>query len=147
MDKELETEKYKYLDLTHKLNDYNEIYNVNSYLKGANSAELQRLLAVNDTLRTRILRLKQEYMLHDHDISEYNFRLGVLYFSAVVVCFVLFIAALFAEDKIPRKLAFVGSIGLFTLYLIIVLIVVKVNSNRRKYSYNQWYWKPMEKKK
>lgn len=142
----LEDSKITYLEMTHKLNDYNEIYNVNNYLKYANELELSRLSDVNDTLRTRILRLKQEYLLYDHDIAEYKFRINILYFTAIIVCFVLFITAFFHQGRITPKLAMYLSLGLLIFYLIILLFVVKTNSNRRKYSYDQWYWKPVQRK-
>jgi hypothetical protein len=133
--------------MTHKLNDYNEIYNVNSYLQGANSQDLQRLAGVNDTLRTRILRLKQEYMLYDHGINEFGFRINIVYFTGVIVCIVLFMAALFQQDRLSGRLALTISTGLFVVYCLIVLLVVKSNADRRKYSYHQYYWKQVEKKK
>ena len=77
----LQSNKILYLDLTHKLNDYNEIYNLNTYLDGANSTELERLSYTNETLKTRLLKLKQEYLLEDRGVKAYTFRSNILYFT------------------------------------------------------------------
>lgn len=143
----LETNKIKYLDLTHKLNDYNEIYSVNSYLQGATNLELTRLRNTNNMLKSRILKMKQQYMMYDHDVDEYMFRLNILYFTAAIVAVVLMIASLFMQGYVTPKLAMIISGGLIIIYLIIVLFTVKANAERRKYAYDQFYWKPVDKKK
>lgn len=143
----LETNKIKYLDLTHKLNDYNEIYSVNSYLQGATNLELTRLRKTNNMLKSRILKMKQQYMMYDHDVDEYMFRLNILYFTAAIVAVVLMIASLFMQGYVTPKLAMIISGGLIIIYLIIVLFTVKANAERRKYAYDQFYWKPVDKKK
>lgn len=141
----LEANRIKYLDLTHKLNDYNEIYSVNNYLQGANNVELDRLKATDNTIRTRILRLKQEYLQNDHGIKEYKFRTNILYFSAIIISFLLFLGALFLQGGINPKMAIIISITLIVVYLLILLFVVKANVERRSYAYDQYYWDQVKK--
>ena len=136
----LETNKVKYLDLTHKLNDYNEIYNVNTYVKDTNALQLERFNATNNNLRTRLLRMKQEYMLKEHDISEYRFRTNIIYFTFIIISFVLIIATMFMLDKMSGTIAMVVSISVLLVYLIILMFVMKAQANRKKNSYNQYYF-------
>lgn len=147
MDNSLENNKIKYLDLTHKLNDYNEIASVNRYLKDTYNSELERLNQTNNVLRTRILRMKQEYMMNDHGIQEFKFRTNILYFTGFVVSIVLVVAALFVQGRLDARMTLIVSFGLLIVYLIIVLIAVKSNLERRKYSYNQYYWNQVNKQK
>jgi len=141
----LESNKVMYLDLTHKLNDYNEIYNLNTYLDSANTSELDRLKYTNETLKTRILKLKQEYLAEDSGVKLYTFRINVLYFTAIIIAIVLCIAAFYAEGKISSKIASIFSMGLIIVYFIILLFVVKANIERRNHAYDQYYWDQVQK--
>jgi hypothetical protein len=141
----LEANRIKYLDLTHKLNDYNEIYSVNNYLQEANSVELDRLRSTDNTIKTRVLRLKQEYLQGDHGIKEYKFRTNILYFSAIVISFLLLIGSLFIQGRINQKIAIIISVTLIVVYLLILLFVVKANVERRSYAYDQYYWDQVKK--
>lgn len=141
----LEANRIKYLDLTHKLNDYNEIYSVNNYLNGANGVELDRLTTTDNTIRTRILRLKQEYLQHDHAIKEYKFRTNILYFSSIVIAFLLVLSALFIEEKIKPKIFIIVSSSIIVIYLLILLFVVKANVTRRSQAYDQYYFDQVKK--
>jgi undecaprenyl pyrophosphate phosphatase UppP len=136
----LETNKVKYLDLTHKLNDYNEIYSVNTYLKGNNTVELDRLNAIDNALRAKLMKSKQEYMLREHDIRQNRFRTNVIYFTALVVSVIIMIVALFMLDRINQYLAVGLAVGFLLLYFIIMLFVMKAQADRKKYSYDQYYW-------
>ena len=120
----LQSNKILYLDLTHKLNDYNEIYNLNTYLDGANTSELERLSYTNETLKTRLLKLKQEYLLEDRGVKAYTFRSNVLYFTSIIVSIVLCLAAVYVEGGtggLSAKMAVMISIGLIVVYFIILL--------------------------
>lgn len=146
MDKTLEYNKVKFLDLTHKLNDYNEIYNVNTYLQGAYGMELERLLATNNDLKTHLLRMKQEYMTNESGINAYRFRTNVVYFTILVVSVILMITALFTQGKLGARMLFIICAVIIVIYFIIVLIMIKSNNERRYYAYNQFYWYPIKPK-
>ncbi len=145
MDKSLENNKIKFLDLTHKLNDYNEIYNVNTYLQGAYSQELERLMVMNNDLKTNLLRLRQEYMTNESGISAYRFRTNIVYFTLIVICIILMVTTLFAQGKLSARMLFIICLVIIVIYFIIVLIMIKSNNERRAYSYNQFYWRPVVK--
>ena len=52
--------RFEYMDMTHKLNDYNEIYNVNKHIDKSTDEEMGRLLAIHNSLKIKILKLKQQ---------------------------------------------------------------------------------------
>lgn len=140
----LESNKIKYLDLTHKLNDYNEIYSVNSYLKEANTDELYRLKTTNEALKSKVLTLKQNYMMKSHDIAEYKFRINIMYFTAIIIALVIIFVALYSMESISKRLAIILSSTVGVIYLIFLLFIVRLNSERRKYAYDQFYWNPIK---
>lgn len=145
----LQSNKILYLDLTHKLNDYNEIYNLNTYLDGANSSELERLSYTNETLKTRLLKLKQEYLLEDRGVKAFTFKSNVLYFTAIVVSIVLCLAAVYVQGGtggLSGKMAVIISVVIIVIYFLILLFVVKANIERRYYAYDQYYWDQIKKK-
>ena len=126
----LQSNKILYLDLTHKLNDYNEIYNLNTYLDGANSTELERLSYTNETLKTRLLKLKQEYLLEDSGVKAYTFRSNILYFTAIILSIVLCLTAVYVEGGnggLSAKWAIIISIGIIVIYFIILLVGKLIN--------------------
>jgi hypothetical protein len=137
---DLESNKNKYLEATHKLNDYNEIYNMNSYMLQANSQELYRLNYTNNLLKTRILKLKQEYMLHEHDTHVYHFRRNILYITALVVAGLLLVFSLFVQGKLAKNVTMGIAVGVTVLYLIVILLIVRRNLRRTTYSYDHYYW-------
>jgi len=146
MDDSLETNKIKFLDLTHKLNDYNEIYSVNNYLQGAYGQELDRLNTTNNDLKTQLLRMKQEYMTNDSGIYVYKFRISILYVTIFIVCIVLMITTLFAQNKLSSRMLLIIVLAIIVIYFIIVLVMIKMNNERRYYAYNQYYWNTITNK-
>lgn len=140
------TVRDKYLDYTHRLNDYNEISNINDYLLKSNTIEESRLKAMSDMLSTKVLKMKQEYMASENGIHEYRLRINILYLSIVISCAALVAAAYFSMQKLSKNMLFVVSATLLVIYLVLVLIIIAMNKNRRKYAWNQYYWDPMKKK-
>ncbi len=145
-DNSLETNKIKFLDITHKLNDYNEIYSVNTYLQGAYDLELDRINAVNNDLKTQLLKMKQEYMTNDSGVYAYKFRINIVYFTIFVICILLMLTALFSQNKLSLRLLIIIGLVIIAIYFIIVLIIIKSNNERRYYAYNQYYWNAVTNK-
>lgn len=137
-------ETAKYISDTHYLNDYNEISNLNNNLRDANTAEKEKLNTINEQLKSKLLNMKQNYMLTDYAIHSINMYTNIIAFTILTICLVLvFVVKATAETK--KMLIIICSIiGVF--YMIIVIIILKSNSSRRNYSWNQWYWSPMKSK-
>jgi len=135
------TNKIKYLDNTHKFNDYNEIDNLNTNLLSANTIEVQRLSLFNDQLKTKVMKYKQDYMLTDYSIHEISMYNNILAFTIIVVCFLIFCVV-----KTSRKAMIWISVIVGIIYLIVIMIILKSNANRRSSSWSQWYWSPVIKK-
>lgn len=142
----LDNNKDSYLDLTHQLNNYNEIYNVNFYLKNMNTLEHERLERASQNIKTKVLKLKQEYMLMDYSCHEYKMRSNIMYASVIVVAFIFIIIAMFYQDKIAQNIAIIICIVVASVYLLLVIFILLSNSKRRNYAWEQYYWQEMKKK-
>lgn len=145
MANELTTNKNKYLDLTHKLNDYNEIDNLNRILLTISDIEKTKLSDMDNNVRSRLLKMKQEYLLKEASIQKYNFIVNMLYFTIVVFSFIFFALAAFVQNMIQKGVTIAISIVLSVLYLFVVLVAVRVNANRRSSAWNQFYWQKVKK--
>lgn len=137
--------KVKYLEDTHKLNDYNEIYNTNSYIKNLNDTDFDRVSRMNQTLKNKIMTLKQQYLINDHDIEQYKFRINILYFTVFIICILLLFLTLFVKDKLKKQPTIIICSVIIFVYLLITLILVKINLERRQNAYKQFYWSSVKR--
>lgn len=142
---ELEKKKNDYIDLTHQLNNYNEIYNLNVYLQKLHSVELDQITSTDQQMKTASLKTKQQYLLLDYAIKDMQIRINIMYFTLIMVCFILILSGLFILNRIGRKTLTVVIGVLLLIWALIVYVVSKVNSNRRKYAFDQYYWKNIKK--
>lgn len=142
----LDENKDKYLDLTHQLNNYNEIYNVNFYLKNMNTLEFDRLDKANKNIKAKILKMKQEYMLQDYGVHENKMRANIMYTTLIITSIIFIVCTLFYEGKLEQNFAIMICIGIMIVYFAIVIFILMANSKRRKYAWEQYYWNEFKKK-
>lgn len=133
----------KYIDNTNQLNNLNEIYNMNTYVSNINKSEIDRINDYNRTLKTRILQLKQDYLLKEYKVHNYQFWYNVMYFTIVMAGIALIIIGLYLTNTASLSFTIVLVIlgVLSTLYIIILLSVLSLKIIRRNNSWNQFYWK------
>lgn len=143
-------QRYKYLDLTHQLNNYNEIYNMNKYVSNVNDGELTRLAGFNENIKSKVLKLKQDYMLYDVSMKSIGFWTSILYFTLVMTCLVFFAIAFHSREvpegafTISKTIVIIIICVLALIYVLIVIFSLAGHVKRRKYFYDQYYWKSME---
>lgn len=143
-------QKYKYLDLTHQLNNYNEIYNMNKYVSNVNTTELDRLAGFNENIKSKVLKLKQDYMLYDTSMKRLSFWTNILYFTIVMVCLVFFAIAFHSKGApeggftISKMVVIIIICALALVYILVVIFSLSSYVKRRKYFYDQYYWKSMD---
>ena len=141
--------KYKYMDLTNQLNNYNEIYNMNKNASDVNQSEVQRLQSFDESLKSKVMKLKQEYLLKDHDIHSLNFWINVTVFSMIFGCLALLLIAFHTKGvrggtaMFSNKAAVAIICVLAAFYLAGLLLALATKVRRRNYAYDQFYWKPM----
>lgn len=138
--------KIDFLNNTHQLNNYNEIYSMNKHVDGIQNIERQKLEGVNENIKTRIMKLKQEYMLIDYKRNALIMKSRVMIFSSVIIALCFILAALFLMEIINQTVMFVTIVVLCIIYLFVVIMIIKSNSHRRYYSWSQYYWAEMKKR-
>ena len=131
----------RYKDNTNQLNNFNEIYNMNTYVSNINKNEIDRINDYNRTLNTRILQLKQDYLLKEYRVHNYQFWYNVMYFTIVMSGIALAIMAFYLTNKEAMSftivLVILGVLSVF--YLIVLLYVLSIKIIRRNTSWNQFY--------
>lgn len=144
----LALEKNNFINLTHQMNNYNEIYNMNKYVSNVNMNELERLAFVSENLKSKVLKLKQEYMLYDVSMKKIGFWVNILYFTLVLICLTFFAIAFYNKGVAENNIVITDTIlyiiigVLGVVYLIVLIVLLATNIRRRKYFYDQYYWKP-----
>ena len=139
---EIENHKQQYIKDTHYFNDYNEIYNLNTHLLDANTTEQQKLYRINEQLKTKLLKMKQDYMLTDYSMHEISMYSNILALTILTVCLLLVFVSMAKPESKNQLIMICTVVGV--LYLIAIVMILKSNANRRRYSWEQWYWNPMK---
>jgi hypothetical protein len=142
---EINATKADFIDLTHQLNNYNEIYNLNVYLQKMHNVELDQLSSKDQKMKTTSLKYKQKYFLTDYAVKRYGVLINLMYFTIVVLCSIIIISALFMLNKMERTSLFTYTVLILLLWAFVLIIVVKVNADRRRYAYDQYYWSEVKK--
>jgi cytochrome c oxidase subunit IV len=141
----IQSNELTYKDSTNQLNNFNEIYNMNTYVSNINKKEIDRINDYNKTLSTRVLQLKQDYLLKEYKVYNYQFWYNVMYFTIVMSGIGLAVIAFYLTNKeaisFTLVLVFLGVLSL--LYLMIIISVLSLKIIRRNNSWNQFYWKSM----
>jgi len=136
--------KSKYIDLTLQLKNYNEINNTNLHIQRIQNNELNNLNTMGAKVKSTSLKTKQEYMLTEYATQLYRLRCNIMLFTILVICGVLALCALFATSKVNKNVLIGTVITTLILWALIVYFTLKRNSKRRKYAWNQYYWKAMQ---
>ena len=139
----LTSSRVQFMDITTKLNDYNEINSLNDHLLTSNTQELERLQTFNNQVKTKLMKAKQSYLLTDYGINEYRLNNNLLLFSMFVFC----ILVLMVTSIQSKAGAIWACVIISVIYLIIIMMILSSNVKRRKYAWNQWYWDPADNKK
>lgn len=143
--------KIKYLDQTNQLNNYNEIYNMNQYVSNINKSELDKITSFNESLKTKVLTLKQNYLLKDFAVYNYAFWTNAMYFSIIMSGIAIAIIAFYnknsslASPPLSKTMTIIIIMILSIIYIIGMIIALGVKANRRKYAWNQFYFKQQNK--
>lgn len=140
----IETEKTIFKDLTHQLNNYNEIFNLNLYLQNSGLQERERLTKANETLKSKIMKLKQEYVLQEWKKSYMRLKNNLIYYAMVIISVILIFVGLYLNKTIPLGAAVGVTVGLSLFFIVTVIFIVKANADRRNLVWDQYYWGPMK---
>lgn len=133
-------------DLTHQLNNYNEIFNLNMYLNNLGSSENTRLTKINENMKSKILMQKQEYMTLDRTVQYSNLRNNLIYFSFIIICIILIIITMFMKKALDLRMTIIITSVVAVFYIVVSMLIINNNANRRSLVWDQYYWPDIKQK-
>jgi hypothetical protein len=142
---EVESILKTYRNNTFSLNNFNEIYATNKYLDRATSEERDRLLKSLNQLKSSILQMRQEYLIKNYALKEYNVRMYILQWTIIAMCVLFLLFGLVIQGKVGQKLMFIVVASVIFIYALIVFFTVKSNAYRDDMNWNMYYWGPVKK--
>lgn len=145
-DSTLQNNINQFRNSTLDMNNYNEIYNLNSYVYNINVQEKTRLAKTNDTLKSSITKARQDYMLADRQIQSGSFKANAICMSIVTMCSMFLLVGLNMLGKLPSFLLYLLISVILVIYLIVILLSMMNNRERRNVNWNQFYWSAIERK-
>lgn len=125
---------------THKLNDYNEMYNANNQLLGINNEEYDKIKLFNDDVNNKLHILKQDYLLKEAGIHLYEMRSNIILFTIIVVSLLFYIVAFYVDSRLNGKTLIYMISGIMLIYIFIIWIITKFISWRKINAWNQYYF-------
>jgi hypothetical protein len=142
---EMNTEILKFKNTTHQMNNFNEIYNLNVYLKNSSTQDIERLHSSNETLKSRVIKAKQEYVLQDRMINFMGLKNGLMYYTLVITCIILLVVGFFLREMFSMNIMIIIVTVIIAIFIVSVVFITKSHSDRRNIIWDQYYWKPMKK--
>lgn len=142
---EMNTEILKFKNTTHQMNNFNEIYNLNVYLKNSSTQDIERLHSSNETLKSRVIKAKQEYVLQDRMINFMGLKNGLMYYTLVITCIILLVVGFFLKEMFSMNIMIIIVTVIIAIFIVSVVFITKSHSDRRNIIWDQYYWKPMKK--
>lgn len=131
---------------THQINNYNEIYNLNKYMLDVNNSEGNRLHTTNETLKSAVLKARQNYMSMDREQQMTKLKSRIMYLSILTLCIVFVLIGLLMLNILNFFIVAVAISIILIVYLMLAFIWMIANSDRRNTNWNQFYWPQMNRK-
>ena len=130
----------QFKDITHQLQSYNEIYNLNNFLKQQTFEDERRIRKTNDNLKSQILKLRQQYLGFDYQKNMTAVRNNILYITLITFSLLFIVGGLTLKQTINIGMmsTIVGVISV--CYMFIVMYFVMANKSRKQQGFNQFYW-------
>lgn len=140
---ETEMDRYvsQYMNNTNSLNFQNEIYNTNMFMSQSMTLQEEQINHLSEKARNHIMRSRQKYQLKLYDIAYYNFVTNVLMYAIMIVAISgIMLSMTYKNDPPILSPTLTWSVigVIVVVYLLIVLIYVRNNSNRRKTDWNKY---------
>ncbi len=133
----------KYVMTSYYLNTYNEVAGTNNYLYNKNAIEKERLEKRLNRLHSVLLKMKQEFMLKQRAIQDYNFGINVLQTFVITVSTILIILTLMYQERVSVRTTGVIVGSVIAVFIVIVVFIALGNNTRHQDNWNKYYFGPM----
>jgi hypothetical protein len=130
----------KYIDVSHRLNDYNEIYNTNKYIQRELSSEEIKMNKLNSKLRNQIFSSKQKSQMYEYERNKLQFYKNLLLITSFVAIDLLVITGFHMAGAVTSNFFYMllGTLGV--IYMVVVGTMLYANSFRSHTDWNKFYW-------
>lgn len=141
--KPIQNDVDNYTMTSYFLNTYNEVAGTNNYLYNKNAIEKERLEKRFTRLNSLLLKMKQDFMLKQRAIADYNFGINVLQVLVLTISFILILITLTYQGRISVRVVSIIIGFIIVVFIAIVVILVKGNNTRHQDNWNKYYFGPM----
>lgn len=136
----LDDQVTKYVDVSNRLNDFNEIYNTNKYIKKELTKADRELEHKEKQLKSMIYITKQKSQMYDYERNKLNFYRNLFLVSCFVIVELLVMVAVHLNGLTSAKWLYT-TVGIsVAAYLLVVYIIVYSNSYRSHQDWNKFVW-------
>lgn len=130
----------KYVDLSHRLNDYNEIYNTNAYIDQELSREERELARTTNKLKNSIFVSKQRAMMYEYQREKTNYYKVLVLISCFMAVDLINLSGLNINGRIGDKYMYIYIAISVAIYLAVVGLFTYSNSFRSNTDWNKYNW-------
>jgi hypothetical protein len=131
----------RFVTTTDALAQMNESINANVYITNALQKEAARVDKLNESAKTGIYKVRQDFMYYGYMYEYYRFTTAVMIYTMVVTILLLTLIAIWRLGYIPTIALIIASGVILLVYLMSMIIMFKSASYRRKYTWGKYYWK------
>lgn len=138
----------KYMNSSLTLANYNEMYNTNQYINSNLETQHKQLNELQGKARTQVLRMRQRQLLVIYDNNAERFKNGAVLGALFVIatCAAVMYMSLKHDPPILSVKVAGGICGaIVVVYLLVLMLYIANNRNRRRTDWNKYYFSAYKK--
>lgn len=147
MRNKLENRVDKYVELSHRLNDYNEIYNTNAYIYNELDRSEQNLDKTTQKLKNTIYISKQKTQMYEYEKNKINFYRSLFLISCFLVIDLISLTGLHMQGGLSAYFLYIWMGISVLVYLIVMFVLIYSYSYRSRTDWDKYMWDSMSKDK
>lgn len=130
----------KYVELTHRLHDYNEVYNTNMYIENELMRNDRNIEKTKTKLKNTIYVSKQKAQTYEYEKNRWQYYRMIFLITAFVVIDLITLVAVHMSGGITAMYLYT-LMGIITfLYVVVIIVVIYSNSFRSRYDWDKYMW-------
>lgn len=143
----LKSQVDQYVDVSYRLNDYNEIFNTNQYLEKELRSSERKLENLSSKLKNKIFISKQKSQAYEYKRNKIEFYKSLFLLSCFVIVFLITCAGYHLTGGMTPKAFYITTGITIFIYLIIVYLMVYRNSYRSHTDWHKYVWESASQEK
>jgi lipopolysaccharide export LptBFGC system permease protein LptF len=140
LESSLEDKVDKYIGISHRLNDFNEIYNTNKYIDKELRKEQSRIDDTTNKLKNKIYISKQKAQMYEYETNKLKFYKNLFLLTVALAIILMVFATYNLNNYIAQKAFYVLSGIAVFIYIGIVFVLLYANTYRSHTDWNKYNW-------